>query len=189
MISLAGKTEMTDWVECNGELTTGRACALLDREISLDIHTGACRRSGKDPNHEALLARRWVGVVLVGGGRGAAGRAQFGYQRPQTNPYGAPAVSPYLNMLRPGANPCSNYYGLVKPQMNTNQSIQQLQQYTFGINSATQPNTDEANRQSTTGHAVQFFNYGSYFPMAGAGRTGGLGGLGGQTQAYKRAGR
>jgi len=133
-----------------------------------------------------------AGVVALGWLAAAVGpraEAQFTYQRPQTNLFGAPGVSPYLNMLRPGANPAINYYGLVKPQMNTNQSIQELQHYTFGLNSANQANAEDPNRMSNTGHAVQFFNYGNYFPMATAGRNGGTTGLGGQTQQYKRPGR
>jgi hypothetical protein len=128
-----------------------------------------------------VLALCWLGAAV-----GPRAEAQFGYQQPQNNPYGAPGLSPYLNMLRPGASPAINYYGLVKPQMNTNQSIQQLQQYTFGMNNpANQTTKDDGKGLANTGHAVQFFNYGNYFPMSVAGRTGGTGG---QSQPKKSLG-
>jgi hypothetical protein len=126
-----------------------------------------------------VVALCWLAAAV-----GPRAEAQFSYQQPQTNPFGAPRVSPYLNMLRPGANPALNYYGLVKPQMNTNQSIQQLQNYTFGMNNTNQATKEDTNRMSNTGHAVQFFNYGNYFPMA----TGRTNALGGQTQAKKSLG-
>ena len=43
-------------------------------------------------------------------------------------PVNNPAVSPYLNLLRPGTNPAINYFGLVKPIVDYNSSINNLQQ-------------------------------------------------------------
>ncbi len=42
------------------------------------------------------------------------------------NPYG-PRVSPYLNLLNRQTNPAINYYGIVRPQVQFNQAIQQQQ--------------------------------------------------------------
>jgi hypothetical protein len=129
------------------------------------------------------LALAWVAAAA-----GPRADAQFTYQRPQTNPYGTPAVSPYLNMVRAGTNPAINYYGLVRPQMDTARALQTLQQqYTFGVTNV--PEDNAGNGLSITGHAVQFFNYGTYFPQGVAGRTGGVGALGGQNllQPYSRA--
>src|SRR4051812_18227610 len=39
-----------------------------------------------------------------------------------------PTVSPYLNLLRPGNSPALNYYGLVRPQFQTNADLLGLQQ-------------------------------------------------------------
>ena len=46
---------------------------------------------------------------------GQAARAQVG--RAPVTPFSRPAVSPYLNLTRAGANPAVNYFGLVKPQL------------------------------------------------------------------------
>jgi hypothetical protein len=50
------------------------------------------------------------------------------YSRPRTNNY--PTVSPYLNLARPG-QAATNYYGIVRPQVEANQAFQQIQQGTF----------------------------------------------------------
>src|SRR4051794_3871339 len=60
--------------------------------------------------------------------------AQFGnigsYSPPQVNPY--PVYSPYLNMNRPGSA-ATNYYGIVRPQMNAARNFQQINQaLTYG---------------------------------------------------------
>jgi hypothetical protein len=95
-----------------------------------------------------------------------------------------PTTSPYLNLLRPGAAPAINYFGLVQPQINTSQNISQLQQQvgvldSTLLNSGMTTNAPTAGSVLTTGHPVVFFNYGAYFPMPGRGRIGGgAGGLG-----------
>ena len=38
-----------------------------------------------------------------------------------------PPFSPYLNLVRPGGSPALNYYGLVRPEVQARQSIQNLQ--------------------------------------------------------------
>jgi hypothetical protein len=87
---------------------------------------------------------------------------------PQYQP--RPPVSPYLNMLR-GGNPAINYYGVVRPQAQTAQALQQLQnqQLVLPTVRANVPLTDDDLTLGvpTTGHPVQFMNYGQFFPQPG----------------------
>ena len=85
-----------------------------------------------------------------------------------------PAFSPYLNLTRQGANPALNYYGLVRPELQFRQSIQNLQ----GAVSTNQQALGElqggAGGPAATGHPTQFLNYGGYFLNSGQ-TTGGIG--------------
>jgi hypothetical protein len=82
--------------------------------------------------------------------------------QPQVGPVSRPpAVSPYLNLLRPGNSPGYNYYGLVKPQMEFRSGLQDLQQQVLNnqgaisdLNNATLP---------ATGHRTSFLNTGGYY--------------------------
>ena len=81
-----------------------------------------------------------------------------------------PAVSPYLNLLRPGNSPGVNYYGLVRPQLELQNGLRNLQQQVqtnetaiAGLNKAILP---------TTGHTSTFLNTGGYY-SGGAGTNGG----------------
>src|SRR5579871_3196891 len=86
-------------------------------------------------------------------------RTQLGV--PPVNPYQGPALSPYLNLFRRDTLPAINYYGIVRPQFDTNASIQQLQEQSLQTR---QEVTTEAERLApTTGHPVQFQNQGAYF--------------------------
>lgn len=105
------------------------------------------------------------------------------YVRPQVyNPYSRPTISPYLNLTRPGANPALNYYGLVKPQMETTQALQHFQQELMPLTSglgqaAEQTGIRQQSLLPTTGHQTTFYNYGNYFPVTTGIRPGGtLGG-------------
>lgn len=72
----------------------------------------------------------WAALAIVGMFAwldGQSARAQGPYVQPMTNPYARPAVSPYLNLAR-GGNPGINYYGIVRPQLQFNSSLLQLQQ-------------------------------------------------------------
>ncbi len=82
-------------------------------------------------------------------------------QFPQSQYQTQPAVSPYLNLNRGGANLATNYFGIVRPQIDTRNSIQSLQSQinTLGAGSPTDPLATEL----ATGHTVQFMNYSMYF--------------------------
>jgi len=79
-----------------------------------------------------------------------------------------PAFSPYLNLLRGGGSPALNYYGLVRPEMQFRQSIQNLS----GDVAMNQQMVDSLGAQmigqSATGHATQFMNLGGYFMNSGS---------------------
>jgi len=96
---------------------------------------------------------------------GERATAQLTYQRPQTNPYGRPTVSPYLNLVRPGAAAGINYYGLVRPEFQVNAAINALQQQ-VASNSADIA-TDQASGLPNTGHPTQFLNTSHYFQSTG----------------------
>ena len=124
-------------------------------------------------------------------------RAQTGqigsYNRPKTNTY--PTVSPYLNLGRGGGNPAVNYYGIVRPQMDTNRAFQQLDPGLFGgdprlglggtavgpdgnpIPGTNQYLPDQA-LGLNTGHPATYFYYSHYYQMQ-PGQRGGAGAGGG----------
>jgi hypothetical protein len=85
----------------------------------------------------------------------APGKADAQY-RP--NP---PRVSPYLNLLRGGATPGLNYVNLVQPDIQTRNSIQQLQTQTVG--NQQEIAGLEAGVLPVTGHAFGFQNHLAYF--------------------------
>jgi hypothetical protein len=87
------------------------------------------------------------------------------------NPYVQPAMSPYLNMNRGGV-PAINYFGLVKPQVQTAQQLQNLQMQQAQMMQLGFGATEETNAQaalSQTGHGSQFFNYGHFYGAPGGG--------------------
>ncbi len=107
---------------------------------------------------------------------GNAAFAQIGYYpRPYTP---RPTVSPYLNLFRSGA---TNYYGVIRPQLETGRALQQLQfQQQWLAQSHAEdvaaPAVMDQSYVGTTGHPVTFFNYGHYFTAPGVrGVVGGTG--------------
>jgi hypothetical protein len=103
--------------------------------------------------------------------------AQIGTYTPPYMP--GPAVSPYLNLFR--NNPAINYYGIVQPQLQTAQQLQQIQTYLnqpLNANQATLGTGVPVQNQmvTTTGHPVMFQNYSYYYPVYSGGGGGGLGG-------------
>src|SRR3954470_3145415 len=89
--------------------------------------------------------------------------AQLGpYVQPQTtNPYARPTISPYLNMVRPGANPALNYFGLVRPQIQTSRALQAFQQELLPVAGGLAPAVEQAGAASSplpsTGHTTSFY--------------------------------
>jgi hypothetical protein len=74
---------------------------------------------------------------------------------------GSPTVSPYLNLARPGL-PAINYYGLVRPQLQTDAFIQQqlaLQQSGVNTGTVVDPNAP----LPATGTTVRFQSQAAYF--------------------------
>ena len=72
-----------------------------------------------------------------------------------------PTVSPYLELTRPGGSATQNYYGLVKPQVEFRNSIQQLEQQ--GSAPAASAGGDLPPGAITTGHRSLFFSHSRYF--------------------------
>lgn len=74
-----------------------------------------------------------------------------------------PAFSPYLNLNRPGASPAVNYYGLVQPQTQFRQSLQNLQG-TVNSNQQMIGNLQgDINGLPATGQGAGFMNSSGYF--------------------------
>jgi hypothetical protein len=88
-----------------------------------------------------------------------------------------PAVSPYLNLLRPGGSTFSNYYGFVVPQLDTQRAVNQLNQGIVnnhqninGLQQQLQANQQGQQTQTDTGNKpVGFMTHTRYF---GNGSTG-----------------
>jgi len=105
----------------------------------------------------------WVAIIVSLVGRASATQAQppapgrpLGLD-PATNP----PVSPYLNLVRPGSSPAINYYGIVRPQVDLQQSLQGLQSQVLGVQQA--QDMLRAGDSGTTGHPAYFLNYGGGF--------------------------
>jgi len=109
---------------------------------------------------------------------GVFAQPQIGsYTPPQVNPH--PTISPFLNLNRSGVSPGVNYFGIVRPQMENQQAIQQLQQFQKQF-PTTQGQTGQLPNEemAPTGHvAGGFFNYGHYYPLFTRGGTAATGGV------------
>jgi hypothetical protein len=85
-------------------------------------------------------------------------------QAPGFNPSARPTFSPWLNLNRRGSNAAVNYYGIIRPQVNFSNSIQQLQQ------EVALPPTEATTAGSelpATGHVAGFLNHNKYFMNRG----------------------
>jgi hypothetical protein len=107
----------------------------------------------------------------------------------QAPPRIRPTVSPFVNLGQGGG--ASAYYGIVRPQIDANRSIHDLQQGMSHLNpdGSLRGPFDQQGTNALgglqTGHAVTYFNTGHYFPMT-PGTTGSSGlssGLGGGINA------
>lgn len=70
-------------------------------------------------------------------------------------------TSPYLNLLNRNANPAITYYGIVRPQFDTANSIQRLQEQSTANTQAVTAVGELAAPE--TGHAVGFMTQSRYF--------------------------
>lgn len=84
-------------------------------------------------------------------------------------PVGTPTVSPYLNLLRNNNTPGLNYFGLVRPQIQTNADLRLLNQQTLQPRAGLPSAGDNPEEQLATGHAAVFMNLGGYFQNLGGG--------------------
>ena len=112
-----------------------------------------------------------------------AGAQQLG--QPPTSPFSRPAVSPFLNLTRGGVNPAISYFGLVRPQIQTQAELQQLQAataqpYLDNGQVLTQPITN-------TGTGARFLTSNKYFLTTGKPGSGTAGGVS-YTQQQPRLG-
>lgn len=86
---------------------------------------------------------------------------------PPVFPMNRPVISPYLNLLRQGSSPANNYFNLVRPQIDFNNSINQLQRQTAANRSAIagieQSTNQFGDSMRPTGFVPQFLNQNSYF--------------------------
>jgi hypothetical protein len=85
------------------------------------------------------------------------------FGRPPTNPYVQPAVSPYLNLVRPGSPPGLNYYDLVRPQVETQNSLHDLREQVQAAHAYGVGNRENAAAPLTTGHPTYFGALGQHF--------------------------
>lgn len=104
-----------------------------------------------------------------------------GHAQPLGGPSTRPAISPYLNLLRPGGVSVQNYFGLVRPQQQARTALNNLQQQVGTLNKSV--NLLESGNQVgagvSTGHAFGYMTHGQYFMnMGGGAGAGGRGGMG-----------
>lgn len=114
------------------------------------------------------MKRFFWAALVVGLGHGAAAAQVPG------GPAVRPSFSPYLNLLRQGNPGYLNYYGLVRPQLQTQQALGnlqgQVQANTLGLNQLT-----TATGTSAAGQGFGYFTHRAYF-MNNAGGGGAAGG-------------
>jgi hypothetical protein len=120
-----------------------------------------------------LLTAGWLATQLGLWFATGPAAAQFIFQQQQPNPFQRPAVSPFINLARPG-NAGINYYGLVRPQYDVNRQLLLLQQQRGTTPLGIMPDEDWMTYGGAdSGHPSTFFNYSHYFfgqAGTGAGR-------------------
>jgi hypothetical protein len=110
----------------------------------------------------AVLTASVLAGVTPAGAQQLGAPGNFG--QPPANPFGNPAISPFLNLNR-GGNPAINYFGIVQPQLQTSQSLQQLQQGQMSLEqNAMYGQTGTGAFGSMTGHPAVFMNTLHYYP-------------------------
>jgi len=104
-----------------------------------------------------------LGASLVLSLAAGAARAQPGAITPRGVPgYTTPPVSPYINLLRRGSPAAVNYYGIVRPEFQFQNALQNLQQQVTTLGATAEAEAGP-NAPPATGHAVVFMNYSHYF--------------------------
>jgi hypothetical protein len=106
-----------------------------------------------------------VGIVIVLALAVPSAMAQVYQPRPAG--YGSPPVSPYINLLRPGQSPAINYYGIVRPTVNFQNSIAGLQQQETQTNAQLAATDQALLTLPQTGHSAVFMSYSHYFGGTG----------------------
>ena len=86
--------------------------------------------------------------------------------QPRVGPTSRPAVSPYLNLVRPGSPPGLNYYDLVKPQLEFRRDILDLRQQVTSNQTVLTDLTAGGTGSiiPTTGHTTRFMDTGGFYP-------------------------
>jgi hypothetical protein len=104
-----------------------------------------------------MASRQWLGLgALVVALAAGAGEAQAQYQPPSS-----PVISPYLNLFRGGGSLTSNYFTLVRPQLDFQASLNQVQQQIqYGLQNTTVQAIDPG---VTTGQVAGFMTHQAYF--------------------------
>jgi hypothetical protein len=83
--------------------------------------------------------------------------ANKGFGRPPSGP----TVSPYLNLRRGGgSSPAINYYGLVRPQLDVNRQLREVERDIAGQERSLRTLEEEI---PATGHSAGFGNYLHYY--------------------------
>jgi hypothetical protein len=104
-------------------------------------------------------------ITLVPG----VARAQYIPPSAGAVPAGRPGYSPYLNLTRPG-NPATNYFGLVRPEIEARVAAQSLQ---VQVNQIRQQQTVQPGtplQLPPTGYQARFLDYARYFPGGAPGQ-------------------
>jgi hypothetical protein len=150
------------------------------------IHIYGTGHSGRSSRQEGVDMRYLMLVAVAGLGLTSPAWAQYPYVRPQTNPFGTPVVSPWVNLNRFG-NPAVNLYGIIQPQMQLQTGLAQLQQQQQALAAGTGLTGADPNLP-TTGHPTRFQNYSHYFMTQGGTGQYGAGGTYGGGQQYGQFG-
>jgi hypothetical protein len=114
-----------------------------------------------------------VASLALGAGelRAQPPRPGFSPPPPPGGFYRPPPFSPYLNLLR-GGTPTLNYYGLVRPEMQLRQGLQNLSSDVMMNQQMIGELSTGLGLPQSTGHPTQFMNLGGYFMNSGGGGMG-----------------
>ena len=123
-----------------------------------------------------LIRKEFLGVWLGAGlilvsARPACAQYFHSYTSPASRQYASPyasrpaAVTPYLNLL--GRNPVINYFGIVRPELESRNVQQQQRQTLQSLErqlQSTESKPPEAWSLPKTGHRSFFQNFSHYYP-------------------------